>query len=344
MWRGCLASGSRAWRRNFCREPGEPGPICAAVRSLARKASRWRSISLARGARGGRWHDLAAAQGGDALDLVAQAMFGGDLGEALKWAAGWLGIAELDPRELAERGEAARRAAAARSRRAAGDELRRRNRALALWLEARPVTPGDAVWRYLEGRSIDLAVLGHAPRALRCHPALYHHPTGTTWPAMVAAISGPNGRHVATHRTWLRPSPDGAAGKAPVAEPKLTLGSYVGGMIHLTRGVSGKPWREMPAERVALSEGIEDALSFASLMPQLRCAAAVALSSMLSLELPAAWTGVVLLRQNDPPGSAAAGVFARVVARFRGLGLRVQIVSPPPGVKDINDVLQLADV
>src|SRR5487761_1248595 len=150
---------------------------------------------------------------------------------------------------------------------------------------------------------------------------------------MVAAISGPNGRHVATHRTWLRPSPDGAAGKAPVAEPKLTLGSYVGGMIHLTRGVSGKPWREMPA-----------ALSFASPMPQLRCAAAVALSSMLSLELPAACTGVVLLRQNDPPGSAAAGVFARVVARFRGLGLRVQIVSPPPGVKDINDVLQLADV
>jgi hypothetical protein len=307
------------------------------VGSIAGEEGQSLAVHLA-GPKRGRWYDYAAAQGGDALDLVAQTMCGGDIAKALEWARQWLGLDGADAAAVARAKASAQRSAAMQARRAQDAESRNRNEALALWLAARPVMPGDPVWRYLEGRAI---ALERVPRAVRCHPRLYHYPSDRHWPAMVAAIADPAGNHVATHRTWLSSDGDRAA-KAPLGkEAKMTLGAYRGGVVRLTRGVSKKPWRDMPqGERLAIAEGIEDALSFAALRPDIRTAAAVALGNMLALELPAAVTTVLLIAQNDPLASKAALVLQRAAARFRAQGRRVQLVRPPVHVKDINELLQ----
>jgi hypothetical protein len=50
-----------------------------------------------RGSRRGRWKDFADEEGGDALDLVAQCLFKGDLKRAYVWALDWLGLAPAQP-------------------------------------------------------------------------------------------------------------------------------------------------------------------------------------------------------------------------------------------------------
>lgn len=158
---------------------------------------------------------------------------------------------------------------------------------------------------------------------------------------MVAAIVDAAGRHVATHRTWLDPA---KASKAPLTDAKMTLGMCRGGLIHLARGESGRSWRDMRGgERLAIAEGIEDALSWAILQPEWRCAAAVAVSNLLAVELPAPVHEVLLLRQRDPAGSTAARLFVRVVRRFQSQGRRVRFVAPPLGIKDLNDLLRIVD-
>jgi hypothetical protein len=63
---------------------------------------------------------------------------------------------------------------------------------------------------------------------------------------------------VAVHRTWLMP--DGS-GKAPLRDPKMTLGRYAGGAIRLWRGASGKALKDAPTgDSIVITEGIEEAL------------------------------------------------------------------------------------
>lgn len=293
------------------------------------------------GRRRGRWRDFAAGIGGDALDLIALVLHGGDKRAALDWARGWLGLAHADPAIIEAVRSRAEHATAVRRRETEVDERRRREGALGLWLAAKPLAPGDLAWRYLAGRAIDLSTLAKPPRALRCHADLYNRESGRHWPALVAAVVDAGGRHIATHRTWLDPV---TAAKAPLANAKMTLGTCRGGLIHLTRGESGRPWQEMRAgERLAIAEGIEDALSWVMLRPEWRCAAAVSLSNLLAVELPGAVHEVLLLRQRDPAGSDAARLFVRVVRRFQSQRRRVWFVAPPLGVKDLNALLQHAN-
>ena len=310
------------------------------VGSIAGEEGQSMIVHLA-GRRRGRWRDFAAGSGGDALDLVAAVLHGGDKRAALDWARGWLGIDRADPAVLDAARARAALAAAARQRETAADESRRRADALGLWLAAEPLAPGDPVWRYLAGRAINISTFPRPPGALRHHPSLFNRESGRYWSAMVAAISDAAGHHIATHRTWIDPA---TASKAPIANPKMTLGACRGGLIRLTHGDSDRKWRDMQSgERLALAEGIEDALSWAILQPEWRCASAVSLSNLLAVELPPATHEVLLLRQRDPPASTAARLFVRVVRRFQSQGRRVLFVAPPLGVKDLNDLLQIAD-
>jgi len=63
---------------------------------------------------------------------------------------------------------------------------------------------------------------------------------------MVAQMKAPGGN--AIHRTWL--AKDGS-GKAPIADPKMLLGSCYGGAIQLYK----------PGPTLLIAEGIENALS-----------------------------------------------------------------------------------
>ena len=300
------------------------------------------------GARQGRWRDFAGDQWGDALDLVALTCCRGDKAKAVRWARDWLGMGRLDPDEAARLAARARQRADAGRAEALPDERNRRNDAFSIWRAALPLAPGDPAWRYLAGRGVDLARLAPGARrppvgALRCHPALYH-PDGRSWPALVALIAGRDGKPAAIHRTWLDPrnlacEDAPRVGKAPVGNPKMTLGRYAGGLIRLWRGQSGRPWAQMPAgETLVLGEGLEDTLTGVLRWPQWRAACAVSLSAMLALDLPPEITEIRLLAQRDPPGSTASVTLDRVARRFRSQGRRVFLLDLPVFVKDINQL------
>ena len=298
------------------------------------------------GPRRGHWRDYNGDLHGDALDLVARIACRGELGEAIQWARRWLGLGDIDPEErrrLAAEAERRRHLAERAAERAAEHK---RQDARTIWLRgAKPLARGDAVWRYLAGRGIELGTLARLPGALRCHPSLWNAESGREWPAMTAAIADNDGRILAVHRTWLAPRnlacEDGSAiGKAPLAEPKMTLGDYRGrGAIHLWRGASMKPWPHMlPGETLILAEGIEDAMAAVTILPQFRAAAAVSHSAMASLELPKAVGRILLLAQNDLPGSPAARSVARSWRRWRDEGREVVPFPVPANLKDAAEL------
>lgn len=305
----------------------------------------------------GFWYDFSAAKGGDMLDLVAQTRGEGQLGAALDWARQWLSLparAAPPPRHHNTARQGARPA----------DDPNYTRSIVQVWAEdALPLTLEDPVARYLEGRAIDIAPLiggayGHRMSPLRFHPALPNSETGRAWPAMVAAISGGaelGGRVTAIHRTWLDIHDDGFVDKAPIPSredrsgAKMTLGPYRGGAIRLWRGQSGKPWAEAPEDdTLMIGEGLEDTLSGIVAWPQWRAACAVALSSMLSLEVPPQIGRIVILGQNerahrlraDKPVLPAPSVVQRAIERWRLEGRWVRVLYPSSFVKDWNERAQ----
>lgn len=309
------------------------------VGSVAGERGRSMAIRLY-GERAGVWADFSSGETGDALDLVAAVLFRGDKKQAFRWALGWLGLDNSDPRRLA----VTRRAVDQAKRRAdqAGDEqAKRRGRAMRIYLEAQPNVLGTPVDDYLRGRGIDLRQLGRQPRALRFHPGLYEPETQQRFPAMVAAITC-GGQHIATHRTWLERRPDGSVGKVGrLIDPKKSLGSFRGGCIPLWRGQSGKALKDAPPGDVAIiSEGIEDGLTCAIAKPEYRVLCAVSLGAMTALieHLPPAIATVILAAQHDTEPKALQARDAAIRALLDS-GRQVRLAFSAIG-KDLNDQLQ----
>ena len=294
------------------------------VGSLAGEAGRSMAIHM-QGQKAGVWADFSTGETGDALDLVAWALYSGNKAHAVAWAKDWLGIGEFGhpiptrPAVIEKEPE---------------PEPSATNGPLALWLGAEPSIMGTPAEAYLESRGISFRQLGRQPRCLRYHPRLWNVESGRHWPALLAAVIC-GGAHVATHRTWLQP--DGS-GKAPLRDPKMTYGRYGGGCIPLWRGASGKPLAQaLKGEDILLSEGIEDGASGVMARPDLRTLVGVSLSAMGSLVLPKAIATVRLLAQNDTAPAAIRGR-ERAIRNLQAQGKRVLLVFSPVG-KDINDLL-----
>ena len=299
------------------------------------------------GSKRGMWKEFSGGEGGDALDLVCYCR-GIGKGEALRWAVSWLGLDGGDPVALRQTRQAQQRAAHDVIDAVREAEARRRL-AHALWLAGRPLQPGDPVDGYLQGRGIALRQLGRAPGALRFHAAapIARALGGGSGPAMVAAIQDGAGRFLAVHRTWLEEHAGGWRKRtiAPNSEPlggggKLTLGAYAGGFIRLWRGASRRPLREAPAgDRLAITEGIEDALTIALACPELRVVAGVSVGNMANLSWPPAIGELVVCADNDDAGSSAARALARAIERWREHH-RVCVARVPERYKDFNDLLR----
>jgi hypothetical protein len=325
-------------------------------------------VTLA-GPAAGRWTDHATGQHGDVIDLIALSL-GLDARGAFAEARAFLGLETESPEHRRARERAAEAARLRRAAEAQAAEQKReaaRSHAQALWLSGAERIAGTPVDAYLRARGIDLAPLGRQPRALRYHAACRYHrgrivdrvdpETGAiarraqslpplTLPAMLAAITDGRGRHIGTHRTYLAIGGDGRWGKAPVDTPKKVLGDMAGGAIRLwsgagPRGGKGCPLSECaPGTRVYIAEGIETALSAVVLRPEARVLAAISLSNMGAVDLPANVAEVVLIADGDDDPQAQAAL-QRAIDAHVARGRRVRLVQAPAG-QDLNDCLRAA--
>jgi hypothetical protein len=285
-----------------------------------------------RGEKAGVWCDFSTSDPrhrGDALDLVAMVLFGGDKVEALRWSRAWLGL---------DRGGsfATRQAAApAVKQRAERDEDGKRVSALKMWLDAKPIA-GSPAAAYLAGRGLPLEHLGRAPGALRFAPECWCAEAQMRLPAMLGAITR-EGEHIATHRTWLMQE-RGVWRKARLQAAKKVLGSFQGGVIPIWRGAAGRPLREVTAEEtVAIGEGIEDALTVAWHCRDWRVLAAVTLGNVTAVRLPEKAADIVLVFDRDGENRQAAIARQQAVEALLRQGRSVRETRPPEGFKDMNE-------
>jgi len=196
------------------------------------------------------------------------------------------------------------------------DDAKRSKGALAIWNAARPAD-GALVETYLTSRGLCLPVTP----TIRFRTGL-KHPTGGTWPAMVALVTrGPDDAPLAIHRTFL--ARDGRS-KAPVDPQKMMWGPCRGGAVRLA-----------PADNVLMvGEGIETCLAAMQATGH-PVWAALSTSGLLALDLPPDVRDVIVLADGDAAGDAAARGAA---LRWKGEKRRVCIARPPRGM-DFNDLL-----
>ena len=270
----------------------------------------------------GHWEDRATGEKGDLLDIIQRSMGLPDLGEALKEAGRFQGSAPSPARtrtastreDLQERRE---------------DQRERLRQALSVWNESRPLhgisgtNTTNPAMRYLRQRGLD----PEPGESLRWHASCATYVDGKLKriPALVARIERPGGDFEAVARIFL----DQAGRKAAMDSPKKHLGS-------MPRG--GVWFGNRDASRIAMTEGIEDALAaMESLGPEamedLAIVAAIGAGRVHHVELPATARELVLLQD---PGSAGERAWSLLNDRHASSGLRLARIIPD---KDVNDDL-----
>jgi hypothetical protein len=309
--------------------------------SIADEPGQSLAVTLA-GADQGMWCDHAcrgtAQGGGDIIQLVEQAAFRGNRGEAIAWLKSKLGLDDLDPGRLRKLTAEAVTQRAEAERQADVDKEAKRRRAHGLWLHGRAID-GTPVEHYLRGRGIDFDRLGRFPKCLAFDPELYCKEVGRRLPAMLAAVVDLMGRHIATHRTWLAPDGRGGWTKADLEEPKKVLGSFKGGFIPLWKGACRKSMAELdPGTDIWASEGIEDGLSAALAKPELRVVAGVTLGNLGEIQLPGQVGRLVIIGQRDTNPKTLEAL-ERAIGAQQERGLEVWLTPPPAGAKDVNEAL-----
>jgi phage/plasmid primase-like uncharacterized protein len=177
----------------------------------------------------------------------------------------------------------------------------------------------QAVKAYLASRGLRLEPL---PDDLRYYWRAYNFSSGKHYPAMIAAVRNKAGDVVAVHQTFL--SDDGHKVSGEGVKAKLFLGAVKGGAIRLTPAT----------DRVALAEGIEDALS---VIQSTGCPCWATGSASNIPDLPDSIREVIICADNDEAGRKAA---QRMAQHYSREGRKVKIAYPPGGAKDWNEALQ----
>jgi hypothetical protein len=255
----------------------------------------------------GRWTDMATGEHGDLLDLLRLTCSLSDTRAAMDVARRFLALPRPPRRDEPDsRGRVERTPASAER----------------LFAMAHPV-PGTLAERYLRARGITAAL---DLDALRYHPRTYHRRSAEgpseTWPALLAAVTDPAGRLTGVHRTWLdRARPR----KAPLAEPKRSLGHLLGNGVRFGRA----------GDVVAVGEGLETVLSVRSALPLCPMIAATSAGHLGALVLPERLRRLYIAVDRDRGGRSAAD---RLRARAEAQGIEVVDLVPTAG--DFNDDLR----
>jgi putative DNA primase/helicase len=188
-----------------------------------------------------------------------------------------------------------------------------------------PLVAGDPVTLYLKGRGF--RGVWPLPQVLRLHRGLTYWEGSRevgVFPAMVAAVTAPDGRVVALHRTYLTRA--GRKAEVPTVK-KLTgtAGPLAGACIALhkpARGVLG------------IAEGIETALAAwcASGVPTV---AAYCAGNLAAWHWPGNVQRLVIFADADKAGREAADTLR---ARALQGGLRAEVLTPSTDGADWCDV------
>ena len=258
----------------------------------------------------GKFTDAATGEHGDLLDLIRHRSHAPTLRAALAEARSFLALPPAAP----DCDPGAARATAADAAYDATEAARR------LWRRCRPVA-GSHAERYLHARGLARCRFA----ALRYHPELRYRegPTVRRLPALVAAVTGGDGRVFGVQRTWLDPR---RPAKADIADPRKALGRVYGLAVRF--GV--------PADDAALvvGEGIETVLSLIAAAPEITAAAALSAGSLGAFAPPPGLARLVIARDNDEDGALAAERLAQRCARA---GVAATVVVPAGN--DFNDDL-----
>ncbi len=160
------------------------------------------------------------------------------------------------------------------------------------------------------------------PDDLRYHPSLFNFTTASRHPAMVCAVRDVTGEVMALHQTFL--TPDGQKLSGDGVKARLFMGAVKGGAIRLAAA----------SDRLALCEGIEDALSVIQ-CTDWPCWATGSAGN--APDLPETIREVMLCLDADAAGQQAA---QRMAKHYSTAGLTVRIALPPRGAKDWNEALK----
>ena len=254
----------------------------------------------------GKWTDAATGEHGDLLDLLRARLGTGALRPALDEARAFLALPA--PALAPVGGEESVAERVARARR--------------LWAACRPLagTPAEA---YLRARAI---ARSRFP-ALRFHPRLHYRDDAgfRRFPALVAAVTEPGGYVTGVHRTWLDPH---RPAKAPLAAARKTMGRVYGLAVRFGRPADGAS--------LLVGEGLETVLSLLTAVPALAGAAALAAGSLGAFSVPPGVSRLLIARDGDPEGEAAA---ERLAMRCAETSIDATVLVPERG--DFNDDLRV---
>ena len=191
----------------------------------------------------GKWCDAATGEHGDLLDLIRRQSAAPTLRAAMDEARVFLALPA--PPALGESGtydatEAARR----------------------LWRRCRASTASRP--RPISARGGSRGTVSPPCASTR---ALFHREADRCLPALVAAVTDPDGALHGVHRTWLDPA---TQAKADVLPSRKALGRVFGRAVRLGA----------PGSTLLVGEGIETVLSLVSAAPRVPAAAALSAGSL----------------------------------------------------------------
>lgn len=264
----------------------------------------------------GKWTDAATGEHGDLLDVIRESLGLRHFREVAKEARRFLKLPRTEP-ELASK--------PIRPPITAGpQEAARRLFAISGSIE------GTIVETYLQQRGIAHA---HHGGSLRFHPRCYYRPGGDRpterWPAMIACVTGLDGRITGVHRTWL--DPDGfdriRLGKAPIDTPRRAMGDLLGNAVRF--GAADD-------DVLLAGEGIETMLSLRCVLPTLPMAAALSANHLAAMGLSSSLRRLYIARDDDAAGDTVQAILLK---RAKAIGIEAVPLSPRLG--DFNEDLHV---
>jgi hypothetical protein len=195
---------------------------------------------------------------------------------------------------------------------------------LKMWRKALWCGAGSLIELYLLNRGLGLPE--NAP--LRVAPALWHWPTQTRHPAMVALVQRCDGAELAGYATFLT-----LDGRKAAIDPVRLFPSGA-------RPWGGGVWFKDLGDRheLIVAEGIESALAAAYLYDANACVATLSTQGMRTLVLPVTPQGPIRIFADHDAAGYGIDAARDLYRRLRSEGREVVISVPDAIGEDANDI------